>query len=381
MATSADVREELLTKEIINAELPASFGSKIASAPGVSHFISFFNSAAEVRSKRGLTRPVKYDEFSSEAEREVLPTLYLFQGLRADINKSANVKPLFNIVQTFIVGGNRDSPYNLGAIWGTDSTFVRASLDSNFEATAHVAHRLSSNIIGRLQSHISDQGANAIFETDINGSDYNLTLRSRNPSFLDTKFVGSLEFAFAQSITQKLSLGLLGQWERSRGAEPAQANVSLSSRYVTPTWIGSGQVQPASGLVSGAYYHKISETLQAAATVELDVLGFKAQQAAMFGLPTQLGGTTSIGFKQDFPTGSLRASLDSAGKISLVAEKLVLPNAKLTIASELDHAKNGAKIGLNLQIEDQTKDVRDKFATLSAADRDAARAIMADPPS
>ncbi|KAK9359526.1 eukaryotic porin-domain-containing protein [Lipomyces starkeyi] len=383
--------EELRTEQIQNSliklglgnlskALPSSATDKIRTTPGISHVLSFYDRLAARRAASGLTTPIKFEDFTKEVEKEVLPTLYMSQGLRADINQTLNIKPMFNVMQSFAVGNGRDSNYNFTTIWGTDRHFLRGGLDNELNVNAHGATRISDSIISRFQAHASDKGAQVVLETDVAGPDFFLNLRTMNPSFLDSKFSGILGLNFSQSITKRLTLGLGGTWQRQQAEYPASAGFELGARYATDTYIGSG-ILTAQGMATLGFTQKLTDKVQAAVSTQLDLTGMSNMAALMAGEPPTPSGTTVAGVKVDFPDQStIRAQIDSTGKLGFAVDRFVAPTVKMTISSELDQVKNTCKIGLGLQIESQSESVAETMMKLQTADRDEARKFMADPP-
>ncbi|KAK9455608.1 eukaryotic porin-domain-containing protein [Dipodascopsis uninucleata] len=356
----------------------------LRTTPGFSHVLSLYDTVAQRRSYRGLTTPVKFEDFSREVEKDVLPTLFMFQGLRADVSQNFNLKPMFNTMSSFAVGSGRDTSYSFNAMWGSDVAFLRGSLDNELNVSAHAAFRSAANVITRVQAQSSSRGTQVVTETDISGPDFMLNLRATNPSFIDiidarSKTQGAFELMFSQSITRNLALGITGAWHRQQADQPANALLSAGGRYQTDSWIGTALLS-GQGVLQSTYWQKLTDRVQAGVLCQLDLLGGTSAMASMFGGEAPPSATTALGLKVEYSDAMVRTQLDSTGKIALVIDKMLQPTVKMSIASELDHAKNSCKIGLNLQFEMASESYEMQMQQLNGLDREAARVFMADPP-
>ena len=73
------------------------------------------------RAALGLTNPGPVDEISKEVERSVFLKNQTFSGLRAELNKSFSIYPLFQISHAFSSGSQQLSPYTFLALYGTNN--------------------------------------------------------------------------------------------------------------------------------------------------------------------------------------------------------------------------------------------------------------------
>lgn len=73
------------------------------------------------RAALGLSNPGPVDEISKEVQRSVFLTNQAFSGLRAELNKSFSIYPLFQISHAFSTGSQMLSPYTFLALYGTDN--------------------------------------------------------------------------------------------------------------------------------------------------------------------------------------------------------------------------------------------------------------------
>ena len=73
------------------------------------------------RAALGLSNPGAVDEISKEVERSVFLKNQTFSGLRAELNKSFSMSPLFQVSHAFATGSQTLSPYTFLALYGTNN--------------------------------------------------------------------------------------------------------------------------------------------------------------------------------------------------------------------------------------------------------------------
>lgn len=73
------------------------------------------------REALGLSNPGTVDQIAKEVQRDVFLTNQTFSGLRAELNKSFSIYPLFQISHAFSSGSQMLSPYTFLALYGTDN--------------------------------------------------------------------------------------------------------------------------------------------------------------------------------------------------------------------------------------------------------------------
>lgn len=87
--------------------------------------LSTYNSFQDRRALLGLPNPGTVDQIAKEVQRDVFLTNQTFSGLRAELNKSFSIAPLFQISHAFSAGSQMLSPYTFLALYGTNN--VRSS--------------------------------------------------------------------------------------------------------------------------------------------------------------------------------------------------------------------------------------------------------------
>lgn len=79
------------------------------------------------RAALGLSNPGTVDNIAKEVTRDVFLTAQTFSGLRAELNKSFSINPLFQISHAFSSGSQQLSPYTFLALFGTQNVKCQPS--------------------------------------------------------------------------------------------------------------------------------------------------------------------------------------------------------------------------------------------------------------
>ncbi len=110
------------------------------------------------RQALGLSNPGAVDEIAKEVQRSVFLTNQTFSGLRAELNKSFSILPLFQVSHAFSTGSQMLSPYTFLALYGTNnvrggsrSQTHRASMLTSQSAPLPSTTRLRRIILRALQ--------------------------------------------------------------------------------------------------------------------------------------------------------------------------------------------------------------------------------------
>jgi len=114
--------------------------------------------------------------------------------------------------------------------------------------------------------------------------------------------------------------------------------------------VASAQLQ-GQGAVQATYYKKVGERVEAGVESQLTLGAPTRGGGGMMGGGMRKEGLTTIGAKYDFRNSTMRAQVDTTGKLSCLLEKRVAPLVTLTFSGEMDHFKNQAKVGLSVSIE------------------------------
>lgn len=106
----------------IDVTKPGSLSQPAPRSNGVvDAVLDTYRSFQDRRAALGLSNPGTVDNIASEVQRSVFLTNQTFSGLRAELNKSFSIAPLFQISHAFSAGSQMLSPYTFLALYGTNN--------------------------------------------------------------------------------------------------------------------------------------------------------------------------------------------------------------------------------------------------------------------
>ncbi|EGX50249.1 translocase of outer mitochondrial membrane [Orbilia oligospora] len=304
-----------------------------------------------------LPNPGTFENVSSELTKGVFLTNLQFTGLRADTAKIFGIAPLFQVSHSFSMGAGGPGslpPYNLSALFGTNKTFFQANLDNEGQLSARFNYRWSPKSVTRSNVQVAPGSSQAMLQLDQDyiGKDFSASIKAFNPSVLDGGLTGIVIGQYLQSVTKSLSLGLETVWQRQSMAASPEALVSYVARYQGSGWVASAGLQ-AAGALQMTYWRKLAERVEAGVESVLKVAPVRPGVFAGEGI-------TTIGAKYDFRQSSLRAQVDTSGKLGVHLERRVAPMVTLAFSGEMDHYKSTAKVGLSVSIENASEEVMEQ---------------------
>jgi mitochondrial import receptor subunit TOM40 len=183
-------------------------------------------------------------------------------------------------------------------------------------------------------------------EHDRTGRDYSLNLKAYNPGVVDG--TGVFMASYLQALTKRLAVGSEVIYQRPN-TEIEEANMSYMAKYVGGAerdWIATAQLLGGQGVVQGTYWQRLSDRVEAGAEITL----------APHPSPRERKASATLAAKYDFRLASLRAQLDSTGKVSAYLEQRFTPAFSFLVTGEIDHVKNTSKWGVGIQLESSTMD-------------------------
>ena len=115
--------------------------------------------------------------------------------------------------------------------------------------------------------------------------------------------------------------------------------MSLFARYGIPDKsVLTLTLQNLLGL-QASYFHKVSDQVELCSEIHAVLAG------------PQMEAVASIGSKMEYRQASIRAQLDSLGKIAVFLEERLMGRMAFLISGEIDHLKGKSKFGVGLSIE------------------------------
>jgi len=103
----------------------------------VDTILDTYQSFQDRRAALGLSNPGTVDQIAKEVQRDVFLTNQTFSGLRAELNKSFSISPLFQISHAFSTGSQMLSPYTFLALYGTNNVGLFSLLTADRYSIAH----------------------------------------------------------------------------------------------------------------------------------------------------------------------------------------------------------------------------------------------------
>lgn len=218
---------------------------------------------------------------------------------------------------------------------------MQASLDSQFNGTGRFNYRWNSALVSKTSVQLAPDQAMISLEGDYTGADFTASVKAMNPSILDGGITGIWTGSYLQAITPRLALGLDAVWQRPSVASGPDMLLTYAARYKGDDWIASAQVLQQ-GVLIGSYWRRLTDKVEAGADINLQFAGLGLSGAgSLLGGGPRKEGITTIGAKYDFRASSVRAQIDSQGRVACLLEKRVAPPVQVTFSGEIDHAKVG----------------------------------------
>jgi mitochondrial import receptor subunit TOM40 len=240
-------------------------------------------------------------------------------------------------------------PYAFAAFYATDNMFMQGNIDNDYALSGRMHYGWDAANTSKAQVQLANgQPAMVQLEHDLIGSDFSLNFKALNPSFLEGGFTGVAVGSILQSLTPSLALGLEAVYSKQAAAYPPDAAISYVGRYAAKDWVASAQLQ-AQGAVLASFWRKVTDKVEAGVETSISLGG--SQQALMMGGAPSIEATTTIGAKYEFRQSVFRGQIDSAGRVSCLLERRVLPVVSVIFAGEIDHSKSTARLGLGLQFD------------------------------
>lgn len=311
-------------------------------------------------------------------------TNYAFDGARADLSKTLLAAPsLFQVSHGFQLGGTsgpmggvNPGTYSFGAAFQSDT--VRASslpcvfpdfvtqrtepfrvsqttMSGNLDNEGSLTGRYQLGFtpapsavdaatkwvnVVKAQAQLSAGAAAPSMlqlEYERNGLDYCASLKAYNPSPAD--LTGVYFASYLQSVTRNLALGVETIWQRP--GELEEASLGYMAKYTGSqrNWVATAQLLPQ-GVLQTTYWHKLAEAVEAGVDLLMVPHPIAKERKAV----------ATAGVKYDYRAASLRAQVDSTGKISAFLEQRLSPMFAFLLSGEIDHVKHASKFGVGIML-------------------------------
>ncbi|KAG8728256.1 translocase of outer mitochondrial membrane [Ceratobasidium sp. 423] len=331
-----------------------------AFAAAASPFVSSYGRFTSWKAGLGLSNPGTTENMQKEVKM-THTTNHLFDGARADLSKALSLNPAFQVTHSFNLASYLNPPtYNFGAVFANGDLFMQGGSDHDGNVTGRLNRGWSPNNVTKIQMQIANNinsQSMLQLEQDYQGPDYSLNLKAINPSPVDGTgiYVGS----YLQSVSPRLALGIETVHQRVGGGmaesmssyllrwtSPPSPTSSLSTAAGAPApgthepgkWIATAHLQ-APGILQATYWQRLSEKVDVGADLQLIIAPGRREAVA------------TVGAKWDLRMSTMRAQVDSHGKVSALLEQRFAPTFAFLVGGEIDHVRNQSKVGVGIMLE------------------------------
>ncbi|OBA27699.1 hypothetical protein HANVADRAFT_52136 [Hanseniaspora valbyensis NRRL Y-1626] len=313
----------------------------------------------EKRRSLDLVNPGTIENLTREVTRDVFPTMYQFTGMRAELNKTFAMNPIFQTSHTFATGSEHLPKYAFACAYINDNFFAQGNIDNSFGVNGRVNYSWTPKSISKLTLQMSpgeQQPSMYQLEHDYQGLDNSLNLKVLNPTLGDNNvFLGVGVVSILQSVTKNLAIGVESIYSKSDASQPADSGMSYYSKFTSTdkSWNMTGQLQSNGGL-SATFYRKLSPNvelgLESALKMAIQPVNHPVTGEPIGQMPV-LEGLTTIGCKYEYRSSNFRGTVDSEGKVNVFAERKILPTLGVVFSGEINQFKGESNLGFGLQFE------------------------------
>ena len=213
-------------------------------------------------------------------------------------------------------------------------------IDNSGDLQGKAQVSITPNLIAKAQCQISSRPGYSMFqaESEYLGPDYTLNAKAINLN--PTNMTGVFSLGYLQSVTKNgaLALGVEGILQRPM-PELEDAGMTFITKYTPDAKsIFVAHVQNFIGLQL-SYFQRVNETIELAADMQTILSGPQREALA------------TVSCKLEHRQASVRASVDSQGKLGMFLEERLFGRLALLISGEIDHLKGRNKFGIGLAIE------------------------------
>ncbi|KAI9093823.1 eukaryotic porin-domain-containing protein [Phlyctochytrium arcticum] len=372
-----------------------------------------FGGLADLRRRMNLPSPGSWEGLHREAKM-VQPTNFLIEGAKFDL--TSILTPHFQVMHSLSWGATQFPPsYNFGAVYAKDKMMLHGQVDDQggLQARANInwlagpspvmppqdptkpPHEQAPPVMPepakissttKMTAHLTNQpGQNMVqVEHDHIGSDFSFGIKAVNPNLIDkgaswqkkgsSAATGIYQLAYLQSVTPSVAVGAELVYNRMM-ADVEESSLSYAFRYApppcaplpppstvplgmpspfppadpkAPTQVLTSTFQPGSGLLHTTYWRRLNQRLEV--FTELQLLMTRASAMG----EGRREGIASLGFKLDTLNASIRAMVDTAGRLSAVLEERIVGGLAFHLSGEIDYAKGGGgqgRVGIGFTLE------------------------------
>ncbi|KAI3636426.1 hypothetical protein MIR68_005778 [Amoeboaphelidium protococcarum] len=286
------------------------------------------------RKSWGLPNPGKFEGMTNEV-RGVFANQMLFDGAKFDFGKV--LSPNFQVMHSFMLGSQvAPQQYSFGTFFTSQQWFLRGVMDNDQNLNASVSYSPLSNLALKLSPSMGPQVPTSVgFEVDYTGLDYSTYARVAHAA------AGNqiVSLSHLQSVTKGLAVGVEAALQKLPEAQFTEPQLTYVAKYQAPDYKATVSYCQL-GIMQATYFQKISEQVELGA--DLQVVNLNEQQRES---------VCTLGAKWDFRAASVRAQVDTTGRVATFMEQRLGPGFSFLMSADLNHSKGTSKFGLGLQLE------------------------------
>lgn len=164
-----------------------------------------------------------------------------------------------------------------------------------------------------------------------------INLKAINPNVVDGE--GVFTASLLQSVSKSVAVGAEVIGQKVADSPSMETGLNLALR-ITPTAKSTftATLQQFVAL-QASYHHRVSEKVELASELQMLLVGPRKDAV------------TSVSAKFDYRQATVRAQLDSTGRVGLVLEEKLFPGFALLLSGELDHVKSTSRFGVGITME------------------------------
>ncbi|KCV71676.1 hypothetical protein H696_01093 [Fonticula alba] len=275
--------------------------------------------------------PGSFDTLGREV-REVLASSFFFDGFKVEIAKG--MTPNLQVMHRLRLGSQTaPQSYSLGSMLvPNERLFLMGDFDTGSKAfNGRVHYSLNPAITAKATFQTSKDGSAHSLEADYMGKDSSGAVRVYQPNPLD--MTGIVVYNYLQKVTPSLALGMEGTAMMT--GPRVDSSMTLVARHAAGNHVGIATLSAAKSQFS--YFQQVTPLVQAGSELELSV----AEKAAV----------CTFGIRVNLQANTIRAQLDTAGRLGVHFEERVIPNVfNIHLAGQLDYVKNTSQFGFGLSL-------------------------------
>ena len=176
------------------------------------------------------------------------------------------------------------------------------------------------------------------FEGDWVGSEgTSVNLKAINPNPTDGH--GIFTCSLLQSLSKSFAVGGEMIAQKVPDSDAIEQGINLGMRMrVSPDSTLTATLQQFVALQT-SYHHRVSEKVELATEMQVLLVGPRKDAV------------TSVGAKFEYRQATLRAQLDSTGRVGMVLEEKLFPGFALLLSGEIDHVRSVSRFGVGITME------------------------------